>query len=153
MPLSRWRRLALALMLLCSCAPFARAQDEAEQKSPAEIDLVWGLKIPMRDGTSAFLTDDLMRVRYRASFRQAQLVKPGEVNRYEFDSFQFFSRRVQKGSRLRLYINSPDSIYLQKNYSGGGDVAAEMAKDERAAHVTLYRDPEHPSFLEISVVK
>lgn len=107
----------------------------------------------MRDGTSVFLTDDLMRARYRSSPRQAQPVKPGEVNRYEFDAFQFFSRRVQKGSRLRLVINSPNSIFLEKNYNSGGDVASETAKDARTAHVTLYHDPQHPSFLELPIVK
>jgi putative CocE/NonD family hydrolase len=105
------------------------------------------------DGTSVSLTDDLVRARYRESPRQAQLVKPGEINRYEFDTFQFFSRRVQKGSRLRLVINSPNSIYVEKNYNSGGDVAGETAKDARTAHVTLYHDAQHPSSLEIPVVK
>jgi hypothetical protein len=31
-------------------------------------------------------------------------------------------------------------------------VAQESAKDARTAHVTLYHDAEHPSYLEIPVV-
>ena len=105
------------------------------------------------DGTSVFLTDDMMRARYREDPRRARLVRPGEINQYEFDAFQFFSRRVQKGSRLRLVLRSPNSTGLQKNYNSGGDVARETAKDARTAHVRLYHDAARPSRLEIPVVK
>ena len=105
------------------------------------------------DGTSVRLTWDLMRARYRESLRQEKLVKPGEINRYEFNSFRFFSRRIAKGSRLRLVLRSPNSINWQKNYNSGGVVAEESGKDARTAHITLYHDAEHPSFLELPVVK
>ena len=104
------------------------------------------------DGMSTLLTQDQMRARYRESLRQEKLVKPGEINRYEFNGFAFFSRRIVKGSRLRLVLNSPNSIFAQKNYNGGGVVAEESGKDARTAHVTLYHDAEHPSFLEIPIV-
>jgi len=81
------------------------------------------------------------------------LVKPGEVQRYDFANFQFFSRLVAKGSRLRLVISSPNSIYVEKNYNSGGVVANESGKDARTAHVTLYHDAEHPSALDIPVVR
>jgi putative CocE/NonD family hydrolase len=105
------------------------------------------------DGTSIALTDDIKRARYRESLRQEHLVKPGEIERYEFASFHFFSRRLEKGSRLRLVFASPNTIYLEKNYNSGGNVARETAKDARTAHVTLYQDAEHPSFVEIPVVQ
>ena len=105
------------------------------------------------DGTSIRLTSDRMRARYRESLRQEKLVQPGEINRYEFNSFRFFSRRIAKGSRLRLVLRSPNSIYGQKNYNSGGGVAEESGKDARTAHITLYQDAEHPSFLELPVVR
>lgn len=105
------------------------------------------------DGRSVYLTGTLMRARYRESLYAERLVKPGEINRYDFDAFSFFSRRVAKGSRLRLVISSPNSPSLQKNYNGGGMVAAESKKDARTAHITLYHDAEHPSLLELPVVK
>jgi len=107
----------------------------------------------MPDGTSISLTQDLMRARYRESLRAEKLAKPGEINLYEFKSFMWFSRRVAKGSRLRLVLNSPNSIGLEKNYNSGGIVAEESGKDGRTAHVILYHDAEHPSVLEIPVVK
>jgi uncharacterized protein len=105
------------------------------------------------DGTCIFLTDDWMRARYRESLREAKLVRPGEINRYEFSTFQFFSRRIAKGSRLRFVISSPNSISIQKNYNSGGKIADETGRDARTAHITLYHDQQRASFLEIPVVK
>jgi len=105
------------------------------------------------DGTSIQLTDDALRARYRESPREEKLVTPGEINRYEFKQFWFFSRQIAKGSRLRLVFWSPNSIHLEKNYNGGGVVAEESGKDARTAHITLYHDSHHPSYIEIPVAK
>ena len=103
------------------------------------------------DGKFNRLTGDLMRARYRQSLRHEKLVVPGEINQYVFDGFMFFSRRIVKGSRLRLTISCPNSIYLQKNYNSGGVVADETAAEAKVAHVTLYHDAEHQSYLEIPI--
>lgn len=105
------------------------------------------------DGTSVALAGDVMRARYRESLHKERLVRPGEVNLYEFTGFMLFSRELAKGSRLRLVLACPNSIGLEKNYNSGGVVADESAKDARTAHVSLYHDAEHPSYLEIPVVK
>jgi hypothetical protein len=107
----------------------------------------------MPDGSSVVLTQDLMRARFRESLRQEKLIKSGEINRYEFKSFPWFSRRVSKGSRIRLLLRSPNSYALQKNYNSGGVVADESGKDARTAHVTVYHDAQHPSVLELPLVK
>jgi predicted acyl esterase len=106
-----------------------------------------------RDGTSVFLTGDQMRARYRESLTKERLVKPGEINRYEFNTFQFFSRRIARGSRLRLILSCPNTIQLEKNYNSGGVVAEESGKDARTAHITVFHDPSHSSVLEIPVVR
>jgi uncharacterized protein len=105
----------------------------------------------LADGTRILLTQDLLRARYRESLLEEKLVIPGEINRYVFDSFTFFSRLIGKGSRLRLVIRCPNSIYIQKNYNGGGDVAAESASDSRVANIALYHDAEYPAFLELPI--
>src|SRR5262249_28745709 len=79
----------------------------------------------MPDGTSIMLTQDQMRARYRESLRQEKLVEAGKINRYEFNGFLFFSRRLSKGSRLRLVLTCPNSINDQKNYNSGKLVAEE----------------------------
>ncbi len=107
----------------------------------------------LKDGSSVQLASDMMRARYRESLETEKLVKPGEINRYDFEGFTFFSRRIAQGSRLRLLIKSVNTLAFEKNYNSGGVVAEETAKDARVAHITLYHDSEHPSFLEIPVIK
>lgn len=117
-----------------------------------DTDFTVNLYEILPDGKSIQLTADQLRARYRDSTSSEKLVKPGEIVRYEFSAFTFFSRRIAKGSRLRLVLNSPNSIYVEKNYNSGGIVADESGKDARTAHITLYHDSGHPSFLELPLV-
>jgi putative CocE/NonD family hydrolase len=101
------------------------------------------------DGTSIALWNDLRRLRYRDSLREAKLVKPGEIVKCDFDPGLFVARRLMKGSRLRLVIYSPNSIFWQKNYNSGGVVADETAKDAHTAHVKVYHDGQHASAIDL----
>ncbi len=101
------------------------------------------------DGTSIGLWSDVHRLRYRESLREAKLVKAGEIVKCDFDPGLFVARRLMKGSRLRLVITSPNSIFWQKNYNSGGVVADETAKDARTAHVKVYHDAQHSSSIEM----
>ena len=118
-----------------------------------DTDLEATLYEILPDGTSVQLTGDVMRARYRESMTAAKLVTPGEITRYDFTGFTWFSRRVSKGSRLRLVVNCPNSIYLEKNYNSGGRVEGESGKDARVAHVTVFHDRKHASVLEIPIVR
>jgi putative CocE/NonD family hydrolase len=119
----------------------------------SDTDLAVDVYEILPNGESISLTSDLMRARYRESPYTEKLVKRGEVNQFNFTGFTFFSRRIAKGSRLRLVIHCPNSFWQEKNYNSGGEVAAESKKDARTAHITLYHDPDHPSFLELPIVK
>jgi putative CocE/NonD family hydrolase len=103
------------------------------------------------DGSSVALSDDMLRARYRKSLREAEPVKPGAVERYDFNHFSFAARRIAKGSRLRLVIAPVNSLWSQKNYSSGGVVAMESGKDARKVTVTLYHDAAHPSALYLPI--
>jgi uncharacterized protein len=94
-----------------------------------------------------------VRARYRESLRQEKLVTAGKAEEYVFDNFTFFSRRIAKGSRLRLFVHCPNTPSIEKNYNSGGVVALETAKDAKTAHLTLIHDAEHQSTLELPVVK
>jgi uncharacterized protein len=96
-----------------------------------------------------YLTSDILRACYRDSVTAEELLKPGEINRYEFHTFNWFARRIVRGSRLRLVVTCPNSIYWEKNYGTGGVVALESGANARPIHVTLYHNREHASYLEI----
>ncbi len=101
------------------------------------------------DGTSIRLWADSRRVRYRESLREAKLVQPDEIVACNFAPGLFVARRLMKGSRLRLVVSSPNSIFAEKNYNSGGVVAEENAKDARTAHIRIYHDPAHPSTVQL----
>jgi uncharacterized protein len=103
------------------------------------------------DGKSIFLAHDRLRARYRESLREEKLIKRGEILKYEFTGFNWFSRYVAKGSRLRLVITCPNSIYLQKNYNSGKNVVDETGNDALTAHIKVYHDAKHPSYLELPI--
>ena len=118
-----------------------------------DTDLSADLYEILPDGGSVQLTGAVLRVRYRDSLREAKPVAAGKAEKYVFDNFTFFSRRIAKGSRLRLLVGSINSTGTEKNYNSGGDVAAETAKDARTAKLTLLHDESHPSALELPIVK
>jgi uncharacterized protein len=119
----------------------------------ADTDLEAALFEILPDGESVYLTGATMRARYRESLRQEKPVTAGKAEKYVFDNFTFFSRRVAKGSRLRLLVHCINSSGTEKNYNGGGVVAQETGKDAKTAHVTLLHDGEHASTLELPIVK
>ena len=101
------------------------------------------------DGTSIGLWSDNRRLRYRESVREAKLLKPDEIVRCDFDPGLFVARRLMKGSRLRLVVTSPNSIFWQKNYNSDGVVAEETAKDAKTAHVKIHHDAQHASAIDL----
>ena len=118
-----------------------------------DTDLEVSLYELLPNGSSVALTSTTMRARYRESAREEKLVPIGKPEKYVFDNFMFFSRRIAAGSRLRLVVQSLNSIGAEKNYNSGGVVAKETGKDARTAHIELLHDSEHPSVLELPVVK
>src|SRR5467141_1867294 len=118
-----------------------------------DTDLEADLYEILPDGGSVALTGASMRARYRESLREAKPVMPGKIEKYVFDNFTFFARRIGKGSRLRLVVRSINSTGSEKNYNSGGVVAAETGKDAKTAHISLVHDKEHPGALELPVVK
>lgn len=103
------------------------------------------------DGRVVYLASDAIRARYRNGQRKAEPVQPGAVERYVFDDFAFNSRRIGKGSRLRLMIGPVNSMYAEKNWNAGGVVAEESIEDARTVTVTLHHDAERPSELSVPI--
>jgi putative CocE/NonD family hydrolase len=123
------------------------------QMDVPDTDLDADLYEILEDGSSIQLTSAAMRARYRNSLREEKPVPAGKTEKYTFDNFTFFSRRVAKGSHLRLVVHSLNSPSVEKNYNRGGVVTKETGKDARTAHIQLLHDADHASTLELPVVK
>jgi putative CocE/NonD family hydrolase len=141
--------------------PFAETTEVSGQ---VKLSLWMALDVPDTDfkadlyeilpnGGSVLLTSDLLRARYRDSMETESPVPLGKAVRYDFTGFTWFSRRVAKGSRLRLVVSCINSTAFEKNYNSGGVVADETAGNARTAHVIVYHDADHPSSLEIPIVR
>ena len=102
-------------------------------------------------GRIILLTVDRLRARYRGGMRTQSLVPTSEPIRYDFDGFQFTSRLVAKGSRLRLTIGASNSVRAEINYNTGGAVADETAAAGRPVVVQVFHDEKHPSGLSIPI--
>src|SRR6185503_8626881 len=89
-------------------------------------------------GSVVQLTMDWLRGRYRESTRSTRLVDTADTLQYDFKHFTFVARRLQRGSRLRLVVGPLDSIYLQRNYNTGGDLASESREHARPVTVRLF---------------
>lgn len=127
-----------------------RAQLWIEMDAP-DTDIELLLYQIRSDGVSIRLAQDNVRVRYRDSLRVPAPAPLNKIFRLEFPDFQFFARRIERGSKLRLVIRAPNSIYTQKNYNSGGDVSRESGADARPVKVILHQGGGHPSFIELPI--
>ncbi len=140
--------------------PFAKATEIAGRPrftawismDVPDTDFVADLYLIAPDGDSILVGEDFQRARYRRSLEKEELVQPGAIERYDF-TFPFHARRAPKGSRLRLLLRSPNSIFWEKNYNKGGIVAEESGADARTAHVTLHHDADHASCLLLPLAR
>jgi putative CocE/NonD family hydrolase len=103
-----------------------------------DTDIRVALYEVMADGGVVFLTQDLLRARYRRSPRVEELVIAGRVERYRFGRFNFTARRIAAGSVIRLVIVPVGAgFHVMRNRNSGKPVADETAADNRFARVTL----------------
>ena len=105
------------------------------------------------DGTSVFLTTDILRARYRNSLEKEELPSPGQIYTYVFKTPYMFVRKVSAGSRFRLIIRNLNSPHYEKNFQSGGNIFEETSKSANAGTFLLYHNIANSSFLEIPVYK
>jgi len=100
-------------------------------------------------GYARFLTDGIVRARYRRSTRRAVLLVAGAVERYTIDLWAT-SNLFRAGHRIRLYVSSSNFPRFDRNPNTGEPVAA-AAKGVPAEQV-VHHDAERPSALVLPIV-
>jgi predicted acyl esterase len=63
------------------------------------------------------------------------------------------SRRVRRGSRLRLVVRSPASIQYQKNLNSGRPVIDETPADARRCRVLVHHETGRQTVLRLPVAR
>ena len=100
-------------------------------------------------GYARFITDGVVRARYRASTSVAEMVVPGKVYRYSIDLWAT-SNVFKAGHQIRLYVSSSNFPRFNRNLNTGESTlgATGLVK----AIQTIYHDSEYPSALSLPVV-
>ena len=101
------------------------------------------------DGKAYNLLDGIIRARYRVSFSNPLLVKPGEVYEYTIDLWST-SNVFKKGYRIRVDISSSDFPHFDRNPNTGNTFG--MDADMHTAMQTIYHIDTYPSYVELPVI-
>ena len=103
------------------------------------------------DGTAQVLCDGIIRMRYRASLQQAELMEPGQI--YEVEINMAATANVfRAGHRIRLDVSSSNFPRFDRNTNTGGTISRENISDALIARNTVLAGPEHPSRLTLPII-
>ncbi len=100
-------------------------------------------------GYARFLTDGIVRGRYRESTKSATEVVPGKIYKYTIDLWAT-ANVFKAGHRIRLYVSSSNFPRFNRNSNTGADIIASTRTVR--AHQTIYHDREHSSALLLPVI-
>ncbi len=102
-----------------------------------------------RAGYARFLTDGVVRARYRNSTVRAEPIEPGKVYKYTIDLWAT-SNVFKAGHRIRVYISSSNFPRFNRNLNTGEPTlgATKMVK----ATQTIYHDSERPSAIVLPII-
>ena len=100
-------------------------------------------------GYARFLTDGIVRARYRATTDHPELIEPGRVYKYDVDLWAT-SNLFKAGHRIRLYVSSSNFPRFNRNLNTGEPTlgATRIVK----ARQSVLHDALHPSALVLPVI-
>jgi len=104
------------------------------------------------DGTSIALAGETLRARHRDGLREVRMMQTGVNEKLVFERFYWFSRLVEKDSRLRLFIRPANGLQQQRHYNSEKPVHEQTAEDARTATIRLHHSEDYPSRLVLPVV-
>jgi putative CocE/NonD family hydrolase len=100
------------------------------------------------DGRSIFISDGILRARYRDSQTDPSLLEPGRVYRFTV-AMRPTAQTFQAGHRLRVHVTSSDFPRYDRNLNTGGPFGEEASGQD--AINTVCHDALRPSHLLLPV--
>ena len=103
------------------------------------------------DGRSIFLTEGIIRARYRGSLEgeSVELLEPGEVARYRIRLYPL-ANVFRRGHRIRVDLTSSSFPRFSRNLNTGEDVGTGTRM--QVARQTVLHTPDYPSHVLLPVV-
>ncbi|MEV6340502.1 CocE/NonD family hydrolase [Nocardia vinacea] len=119
--------------------------------SALDTDFTGKLVDVFPDGRAFYLTDGIMRARYRNSTADPELLNPGQVYELTLD-LSVTSNVFLAGHRIRLEVSSSDFPRYDRNTNTGGLISANTADEAIIATNRVLHGPEHPSRLILPII-
>ncbi|MDT7576688.1 MAG: uncharacterized protein QOH17_3021, partial [Pseudonocardiales bacterium] len=120
--------------------------------SAVDTDFTGKLVDVFPDGRAIFLTDGIMRARYRRSLDDPELLTPGEVYELTLD-LSVTSNVFLPGHRIRLEVSSSNFPRFDRNTNTGGIISEDGESDVQTAVNRVFHGPQHPSRLVLPIIR
>ena len=104
------------------------------------------------DGRAVFLTDGILRARYRNSLAEPEPLTPGEPCELSLD-LSITSNVFRPGHRIRLEVSSSNFPRYDRNTNTGGVIAEESAGQVTVAVNRILHGRAYPSRLILPVIR
>jgi len=115
-----------------------------------DTDLTAKLVDVFPDGEARNLADGILRLRYRKSLEQSELLQPGRVYPVTVD-VGVTANLFRAGHRIRLEVSSSNFPRFDRNPNTGRAIAGET--ELRVAHQTIWHGAQRPSHLLLPVLR
>jgi putative CocE/NonD family hydrolase len=144
-------------VLVFSTAPLSRDVEATgwvkatlyASSSAADTDFTALLADVDPSGYARFLTDGIVRARYRNSTERPEPIEPDKIYEYAIDLWAT-SNLFKAGHRIRLYVSSSNFPRFNRNLNTGEAIAGSTRYVK--AQQRIYHDAQHPSALVLPVI-
>jgi putative CocE/NonD family hydrolase len=119
--------------------------------SARDTDVTGKLVDVFPDGRAIFLTDGILRARYRNSLAEPELLTPDQVCEVTVD-LSVTSNVFLPGHRIRLEVSSSNFPRFDRNTNTGGTIAEDGEADVRVAVNRIFHGPGQPSRLVLPII-
>jgi predicted acyl esterase len=98
------------------------------------------------------LAGEVFRTKFRRSFERPEPMVPGEITPIEFD-LRDRNHTFEKGHRIMVQVQSSWFPVIDRNPQTFVDIYRAQEEDFRPATQRIYRSPQKPSYLKLSVIE
>ena len=119
--------------------------------SARDTDFTGKLVDVFPDGRAIFLTDGILRARYRNSLAEPEFLTPDQVDEVTID-LSVTSNVFLPGHRIRLEVSSSNFPRFDRNTNTGATIAEDGEADVRVAVNRVFHGSGHPSRLRLPVI-
>jgi uncharacterized protein len=119
--------------------------------SATDTDFTGKLVDVFPDGRAIFLTDGILRARYRNSLAEPEPLTPDQVYEITVD-LSVTSNVFLPGHRIRLEVSSSNFPRFDRNTNTGGVITEDGDGDVQVAVNRIFHGPAHPSRLVLPVI-